>query len=89
MYNIASIGGTSLDRFKLINDILNIENVTSIDQLKSLIDKNYIVVINGLKNNPKEEYAGFIDFLNTNKIHVIVDATVSYTHLTLPTTPYV
>ena len=55
MYNIASIGGTSLDRFKLINDIFNIENVTSIDQLKSLIDKNYIVVINGLKNNPKEE----------------------------------
>ena len=91
MYNIASIGGTSLDRFKLINDILNIENVTSIDQLKSLIDKNYIVVINGLKNNPKEEYAEFIDFLNTNKIHVIVDAMyeasiMKFHHIGLTTT---
>ena len=48
MYNIASIGGTHLDCRKLINDILNIENVIAIDsQLKSLIDKNYIVVING------------------------------------------
>ena len=91
MYNIASIGGTTLNRFNLIDNFSNIEDVTSIDQLKSLIDKNYIVVINGLSNNPKGEFAKYIDFLNTNKIHVIIDAMyessiMKFHHIGLTTT---
>ena len=74
MYNIATIGGTTLNRFQLIaEDLINIELVTSLDKLKELIDKNYIVVVNGLNNNPKVEFAKYIEYLNTNDIHVIVD----------------
>lgn len=75
MYNIATIGGTTLNRFQLIaEDLINIELVTSLDKLKELIDKNYIVVVNGLNNNPKVEFAKYIEYLNTNDIHVIVDS---------------
>ena len=54
MYNIASIGGTSLDRFKLINDILN--PASSNYSSKDILEKSFTYSLKEARRSFEKEY---------------------------------
>lgn len=94
MYNFISVGGTTLNRLGLLdNSLYNIIDATSVDHFKEHVDKRYIVIIQGLNNNPNEEFSEYIEYINQNNIPVVVDALYEanvmkfhYSNITSPTT---
>ena len=80
---VMKFGGTSVGSIEKINNVANIvEN--------QLNDKKLIVVLSAMSGvtNKMQEY---IDEIESNEIieNDLILTSVSYTHLTLPTTPYV
>jgi len=97
MYNFIAVGGTSLNRLikldKIFLNSCSIVDATSLDQFKEYIDKGFRPIINGLNNNPTKEFREYIEYVNDNNIHVIIDGLYEanvmkfhHCHITSPTT---
>ena len=97
MYNFIVVGGSSLSRLisihPTISNACNIVNAKSLEHFKEHVDKGYKVIVHGLNNNPKEEFKEYLDYINKNNIHAIIDAmyeanVMNFHHceLTSPTT---
>ena len=78
MYNFVAVGGTCLNRLIKLDNIFtnscNIIDATSLDHFKEHLDKGFKPIFNGLNNNPKEEFKEYIEYVNDNNIHVVIDA---------------
>ncbi len=74
MYNFVSIGGTSLSRLQSLNQNINIVSPDSIDDFKKYIDLGYHAIINGLTNNRMVEWEYYLNYIEQNKIPLIIDA---------------
>lgn len=97
MYNFISVGGTCINRLIKLDNIFanacNIVDVTSLDHFKEHLDKGFIPIFNGLNNNPTKEFKEYIEYVNDNNIHVLIDAMYEanimkfhHCHITSPTT---
>ena len=78
MYNFVAVGGTCLNRLIKLDNVFvnscNIVDATSLDHFKEHLDKGFKPIFNGLNNNPKEEFKEYIEYVNDNNIHVLIDA---------------
>jgi hypothetical protein len=97
MYNFIAVGGTCLDRLikidNLVANVCNIIDATSLDHFKEHVDKGFKPIFNGLNNNPTKEFEEYIEYVNDNNIHVLIDAMYEanvmkfhHCHITSPTT---
>ena len=74
MYNFVSIGGTSLSRLKQLDPDINIVEPDSIDDFKKFVDLGYHAIANGLTNDKMIEWKNYLDYIEQNKIPLLVDA---------------
>ena len=68
---------------------LKLKKNNNLDCSQKFIYKNYLLSVRQVKKTIKNSNAVDISNLIDNFITSLNDASVSYTHLTLPTTPYV
>jgi hypothetical protein len=74
MYNIVTLGGTTLTRLLPLCEDLNIVSPATLDDFKKYVNKGYTVILNGLTNDSLAEFTPYIDYIEQNNIHVFVDA---------------